>query len=147
MVPDARRSDQVRFFSKGGQNDLGLLRGDEPAAPANRLADAMEKQGETLHHAATQDNHVRDKQIDEIGETQTQIVRLALDDSASDRIPMFCQFADFSRGAFAIRVRVCLLGKPRGHCWSCCQSFPTTSETARTQRTGSIQNVVADLRM
>jgi hypothetical protein len=72
-VPDPRRADEIGIFSERRQDNFRLLEWDKAAAAANHGADAIKKQGRTLHHAATQDDYVGGEQIDEIGQPETQI--------------------------------------------------------------------------
>jgi hypothetical protein len=102
-VPDPCRADKIGIFSERSQGKLGLFEWDKTAAAANYLADAVEKQDGALHYAATQDDHVGREQIDEIGQTKTQVEGLSFDGLASQNIALLREFAD----ALAVRCSRC----------------------------------------
>src|SRR3979490_1947016 len=58
MVPNPRCTYEIGVFSQGCQGQLRFFIRNEPAALANDFADAVKKEGRTLHHTATQDDHV-----------------------------------------------------------------------------------------
>src|ERR1700730_9734185 len=94
VVPDPRCSDEIGVFSERSQSQFRLFKRNESATRANDFADAVKKKGRALHHAATQDDHVRHKKIDQIGQTETQVVSFPLHRPASQLISLLRKLAD-----------------------------------------------------
>src|SRR6266567_5792535 len=79
IMPHSRRTDKVCIIPQRRERELRLLGGDEAATAANHFADTIDKKRRALHHAATQHDSVRGKQIDQIGWPQAQVESLMFD--------------------------------------------------------------------
>src|SRR2546421_13101606 len=110
VVPDPRRTYEISVLSERRQCQFCLFKRNESATLANHVANAVKEKGRTLHHAAAQDDHVRHKKIDQIGQTETEVVGLALHRPASQLIPLLRKQADLFgreiRGMAVVRWRI-----------------------------------------
>src|SRR5713101_5169103 len=149
MVPYPRCTNEIGVLSQRSQFQFGLFTRNESATLTNYFADAIKKKGRAVHHAATQDDHVWHKKIDQIGQTETQVVGFALNRSRRQPISAFRQLADLCGaqifGRASISCRICV--EPRGHRWSGRQRFPAASETTGTKRSGWVNNVMTNFGM
>src|SRR5258708_22435926 len=149
IMPDPCGADEIAIFSERGQGELGLLEWDKTATVGNQFANAVEKQGRALHQAATQDNHVRCKQIDEVGQTNPQVAGLPVNRLVSQSIALPRELADALGGEMVAlriigrRIRI----QPCHHRWSRSQRFPAAPEPARTERSSGIDDLVAKFGM
>ena len=96
MIPDLRGANQICIFTQRGQGELGLLKRNEAAALGNDLAKVF--QAYALHDAPAQDNPVRHKQIDQVGQTQAEIVRFARDGFSGQRMSFLSALEILFRG-------------------------------------------------
>src|SRR5882762_2084260 len=149
MVPDPRRTYEIGVFSQRSCRQLRFSKRNESATLVNYFTDAIKKKGRTLHHAPTQDDHIRHKEIDQIGQTETQVVSFPLDRPAGQLITLLRKLADLFCGEICAiaAVRWYIHFEPRSHGWTSRQRFPTPSEPAGARRSGWVDNVVTNLGM
>src|SRR5207249_2164249 len=81
MVPHARRANQIRVISQRSQRQFHLFKRNESAALADHFADTIEKKCGTPHYAAAKYDHVWNKEINQIRDTQAEIITFAFDRS------------------------------------------------------------------
>src|SRR6267378_4538633 len=102
-MPDTGCADQVGVFAERSQGEFRLFKRHEPASLRNHFSEIVETYA--LHHAAAQDNPVRHKQVDQVGQTQPEVMRLTRDGLLSQRIAFFRKLENFF-GAWTFRGSV-----------------------------------------
>src|SRR5262249_20576031 len=96
MMPHLRRANQVRVVAERSQRQLGLFKRNEAAALRDHFANLFETH--TLHDAASHHNPIWHKQIDQVGQAQPEIVRLASKRLLSQFVAAFCKLENFFGG-------------------------------------------------
>ncbi len=149
MMPNHGRPDQVGIFSQRGEEQLGFFKGNEAAAPADGLANAIEKKIRTLHNAAAQHDCIRGEEINQVGEAEAKIFCFAIYSRTGQCIAFAGQLTDSfcgQPGAMRI-VRRRSSFQPCGHGRPRCQRFPAPAIAARAEWPRRIDYLVADFRM
>ena len=78
-MPNLRGADQPHIRAQGCQRYLHAFGGNKKTILPDDLVNAVEEQARTFHYAAAQHDGFGNKQGDNIGETDTQVIGLALD--------------------------------------------------------------------
>src|SRR5260370_23063926 len=149
MMPYPRCADEIGVLCQRSQSQLRLFKRNESATLANDLADTVKKERPTFHDTSTQDDHVRHKKIDQIGQAETKIVSFALNRSARQLISLLRKLADLFGGEICGIAVVCCYtrSEPCDHSRTSRKRFPTAPETASAKGTSRINNVMTDFGM
>jgi len=94
MKPGTGGTGESRVRSQGGEQELGFFERHEPAVLTDYLPGAVEKQVSAFHDSAPQGNSIRGEHGNEIGETQSQVERFALDRSCASLVATHSPLAD-----------------------------------------------------
>src|ERR1700722_14794975 len=140
MMPDACGADQVGVRTQRGQSQFRFFERHESASLVYGLPNATEKKACALHHAAAENNRVRHKKIDQIGQTKTQKVSFAISRSASQFVSLLRKLADLLRGKLSgiAVVRGCVHFEPCNHRRTRRQRFPAPAKPASAQGAGRV---------
>src|SRR5581483_5296124 len=137
VVPHPRGADQIGVISERGQTDLNLFRGNQGAALANALADAVHKKVGTFHNTPAENDRFGCKHRDEICQAQSQIPRFSLGSLSGQVVTSACQLTNSLGGEIGkvwIVTRRHRL-QPTHHCRTCGQRLPASMKSANTSRT------------
>src|SRR5208282_5880504 len=147
IVPNLGCADQPGIGSQGRQLDFYAVDGNQFAILPDHLTHAIKKQVRTLHDAAAEYDDFWSKDGNEIGQTEPQIVRLALHRALRPFLGVLCTRADFAGTEIAVRgSRRRIYSEQHRHRRPGRQTFPASARAACTGRPSGIDDVVPNLR-
>src|SRR6266700_8072408 len=144
MMPRPRRADDGRLRTQRRQANFRALGGYLCAVAADFFPDPVNKERRTLHHAAAQHNRFRTKNVDQVCQSEAEIVTLAFHRIARQFVARGRHCADLFRTQAAAGT---LLVHPPGQGWTGRERLPAAERAAVAWRPAGVDNLVANLRM
>src|ERR1700688_3054063 len=94
LVPHSRRADQIGIFSQRSRRQFRFLKWNEAATLANYFANARKEESRTFHHAAAQNDHVRNEKINQIRQAQSEVIGFVFDGPHRVFVALLREFTD-----------------------------------------------------